>query len=111
MNWLKGSNRLEHVRYGYITACFLSVLFTAGCAVGMEFKDWQYGGKFNFLDIVATVLGGILGQIAQTGWIILLIFTIKSNSVMIFIGLLIYLCIVVNSCYYLYKNGQIKKKK
>ena len=111
MNWLKESNRLEHLRYGYITACFLSVLFTAGCAVGMEFKDQQYGGKFDFLDIAATVLGGILGQIAQTGWIILLLLTIKNNSVMIFIGLLIYLCIVINSCYYLYKNGQIKKKK
>lgn len=111
MSWLKESNRLEHLRYGYITACFLSVLFTIGCAVGMEFKDQQYGGKFNFLDIAATALGGILGQIAQIGWIILLILTIKSNSVMIFVGLLIYLCIVINSCYYLYKNCQIKKKK
>ena len=111
MSWLKESNRLEHLRYGYITACFLSVLFTIGCAVGMEFKDWQYGGKFDFLDIAATALGGILGQIVQTGWIILLILTIKSNSVMIFIGLLMYLYIVTKSCYYLYKNSQIKKKK
>ena len=111
MNWLKESNRIEHLRYGYITACYLSVLFATGCAVGIEFKDWQYGGKFDFLDIAATVLGGILGQIVQTGWIILLILTIKSNSVMIFIGLLIYLCIVINSCYYLHKNGQIKRKK
>ena len=61
MSWLKESNRLEHLRYGYITACFLSVLFTIGCAVGMEFKDWQYGEKFDFLDIAATSLGGILG--------------------------------------------------
>ena len=110
MSWLKESNRLEHLRYGYITACFLSVLFATGCAVGMEFKDQQYGGKFDLLDIAATVLGGILGQIVQTGWIILLILTIKSNSVMIFIGLLIYLCIVINSCYYLYNNSQIKKE-
>ena len=111
MSWLKESNRLEHLRYGYITACYLSVLFTIGCAVGMEFKDWQYGGKFDFLDIAATALGGILGQIVQTGWIILLILTIKSNSVMIFIGLLMYLYIVTKSCYYLHKNGQIKRKK
>ena len=111
MSWLKESNRLEHLRYGYITACFLSVLFATGCAIGMEFKDWQYGGKFDFLDIAATVLGGILGQIMQAGWIILLILTIKSNSVMIFIGLLMYLYIVTKSCYYLYKNGQINRKK
>ena len=111
MSWLKESNRLEHLRYGYITACYLSVLFTIGCAVGMEFKDWQYGGKFDFLDIAATALGGILGQIVQTGWIILLILTIKNNSVMIFIGLLMYFYIVTKSCYYLHKNGQIKRKK
>ena len=60
MSWLKESNRLEHLRYGYITACFLFILFTIGCAVGMEFKAWQYGGKFDLLDIAATVLGGIL---------------------------------------------------
>ena len=111
MSWLKESNRLEHLRYGYITACYLSVLFATGCAVGMEFKDWQYGGKFDLLDIAATILGGILGQIMQTGWIILLILTIKSNSVMIFIGLLMYLYVITKSCYYLHKNGQIKRKK
>ena len=111
MSWLKESNRLEHLRYGYITACYLSVLFTIGCAVGMEFKDWQYGGKFDFLDIAATALGGILGQIVQTGWIILLILTIKNNSVMIFIGQLMYFYIVNKYCYYLHKNGQIKRKK
>jgi len=61
MNWLKESNRTEHLRYGYILACYLSVVFTAGCAVGMEFKDWQYGGKFDWLDIAATIIGGILG--------------------------------------------------
>ena len=61
MSWLKESSSLDHLRYGYITACYLSVLFATGCAVGMEFKDWQYGGKFDFLNIAATVLGCILG--------------------------------------------------
>ena len=111
MNWLKESNRIKHLIYAIPIGLIFTILAVLGCAFGMEFKDWQYGGKFDFLDIVATALGGILGQIAQIGWIILLILTIKSNSVMIFIGLLIYLCIVINSCYYLYNNGQIKKKK
>ena len=31
----------------------------------MEFKDHQYGGKFDWLDISATLLGGLIGQVAQ----------------------------------------------
>lgn len=32
-----------------------------GLAVGMEFKDKMYGNKFDFLDILATLLGGMIG--------------------------------------------------
>jgi hypothetical protein len=31
----------------------------------MEFKDYQYGGKFDWLDISATLLGGLIGQVVQ----------------------------------------------
>lgn len=40
----------------------------------MEFKDQQYGGKFDFLDIAATVLGGLVGQLIQAIIICLVIF-------------------------------------
>lgn len=111
MSWLKESNRTEHLRYGYILATYLSMIFTAGCAVGMEFKDWQYGGKFDWLDIAATIIGGILGQVIQLGWIILLCLTIKYNSVWICIGLVFYLYVISNINYRLFKNGKIKKER
>ena len=37
----------------------------AGLAIGMEFKDYEYSNKFDWLDVIATMLGGIIGQIIQ----------------------------------------------
>lgn len=111
MSWLKESNRTEHLRYGYILASYLSVIFTAGCAVGMEFKDWQYGGDFDWLDIAATVIGGILGQIVQIGWILLLCLTINYNSVWLCAGLLFYIYVITSINYRLFKNGKIREEK
>ena len=38
----------------------------------MEFKDKQYGGKFDWLDIAATMIGGVIGQLFQIILILLL---------------------------------------
>lgn len=65
MQWLKESNRLEHLLYAIPIGLILTILAVIGCAFGMEFKDWQYGNKFDWLDILATLIGGIIGQILQ----------------------------------------------
>lgn len=39
----------------------------------MEFKDTQWGGKWDWYDFMFTILGGVVGQILQ----ILLVFLIK----------------------------------
>lgn len=36
-----------------------------GLAAGMEFKDKSYGEKWDWLDFLATILGGLVGQIIQ----------------------------------------------
>ena len=61
-NWMKVSNRMLHFKYGILTG-FLTIIFTLGVAVGMEYKDKLYGGKFDILDIIATLLGGIIGNV------------------------------------------------
>lgn len=38
----------------------------------MELKDKMYGGRFDWLDIAATLLGGIVGQAIQAALIIVL---------------------------------------
>jgi len=60
--WLKESNRLKHLLYAIPAAFIGTIFFALGLAFGMEFKDKQYGGKFDWLDIVATAIGGIIGQ-------------------------------------------------
>lgn len=65
MNWLKKSNRPKHILYGFIGALIGTILFTAGLAVGKECADKSWGGKFDWLDISATLIGGITGQIVQ----------------------------------------------
>lgn len=63
MNWLLESNRLKHLLFAIPCGLFLTILFVLGLALGMEFKDKQYGNEFDWLDIAATMIGGTIGQI------------------------------------------------
>lgn len=63
--WLKESNRPKHLLYAIPAGFIGTILFVVGLAIGMEFKDYQYGGKFDWLDIVATLIGGTIGQLLQ----------------------------------------------
>ena len=70
--WLKESNRLKHLLYAIPAAFVGTILFSTGLAFGMEFKDKQYGGKFDWLDIAATEIGGLMGQSLQIIFILVL---------------------------------------
>ena len=77
MSWITESNRWKHMIGGFA----LSVLFTFFCAlgagIGMEVKDCQYYNGdarrmidwdwccFDWLDLSATCIGGIIGQAVQ----------------------------------------------
>ena len=63
MKWLLESNRLKHLLFAIPCGLFLTILFVLGLALGMEFKDKQYGNKFDWLDVAATMIGGTIGQI------------------------------------------------
>lgn len=72
MDWLTESNRSKHLLYAIPIGFILTILAVIGCAFGMEFKDKQHGGSFDWLDIAATILGGLIGQIIQ----LILLFTV-----------------------------------
>ena len=63
--WLKESNRQKHLLYAIPIGLVFTILAVLGCAFGMEFKDKEYGGKFDWLDISATMIGGAIGQLLQ----------------------------------------------
>lgn len=63
--WLKEGNRPKHLLYAIPIGLVFTILAVLGCAFGMEFKDKQYGGKFDWLDIAATMIGGAIGQLLQ----------------------------------------------
>ena len=65
INWLLSSNRWKHLCGGFILGLFLTVLCSLGCAGGMEFKDRQWGGRWDWVDFALTLFGGILGQCLQ----------------------------------------------
>lgn len=65
MKWLEESNRLKHLFYTIPCALLFTILFGIGLNIGMEFKDQQYGGKFDWLDIAAGTIGAFIGQAIQ----------------------------------------------
>ena len=73
MKWLKESNRQKHLLYAIPIGFLCTILAVLGCAFGMEFKDKQYVGEFDWLDIAATMIGGAIGQILQVILIMLLL--------------------------------------
>ena len=58
---------MKHFAYAIPCGFVGTELFVLGLAVGMEFKDRMYGGRFDWLDIAATVLGGIVAAAAASG--------------------------------------------
>lgn len=63
--WLKESNRQKHLLYAIPIGLVFTILAVLGCAFGVEFKDKEYGDKFDWLDIAATMIGGAIGQLLQ----------------------------------------------
>lgn len=65
--------RWQHLLYALPLGLTLTILCVIGVAFALEFKDYQWGGKWDWKDLICTLLGGIVGQCLQIGIIILLI--------------------------------------
>lgn len=63
--WLKESNRLKHFLYAIPIGFVFTILCVLGVASGLEFKDKQYDNQWDWLDWLATILGGMVGQLLQ----------------------------------------------
>lgn len=73
MSWITESNRSKHFLYAIPAGLFGTILFVLGLAIGLELKDKLYGNKWDWLDLLATIFGGLIGQITQIIIIILIL--------------------------------------
>jgi hypothetical protein len=73
MSWFTESNRWKHFVYAIPVGYVFTILCVLGLAPGMEFKDKLWGGKYDWIDWLATMLGGLIGQALQILTIYLII--------------------------------------
>lgn len=66
--WFLTSNRWKHFLYA-IPAGAINFWLAIGLALGMEFKDAQGGGKFDWVDAICTAVGGFVGA-ALSWWLL-----------------------------------------
>ena len=63
------SNRYKHLIDGFIIGIIINSVFDGiiASAVGgaLEFKDKSWGGKWYWIDLLFTILGGVLGQLVR----------------------------------------------
>lgn len=72
--WLTESHRDKHFLYSIPIGFVFTILCVFGLAVGMEYKDSVYMAYgWDWLDIAAGMLGGLIGQILQILVILLFI--------------------------------------
>lgn len=65
--WFLESNRWKHFLYA-IPAGAINFWLAIGLALGMEFKDAQSGGEFDWVDATCTAVGGFVGA-ALSWWL------------------------------------------
>lgn len=73
MSWFTESNRWKHFVYAIPVGYVFTILCVLGLATGMEFKDKLWGGEYDWIDWLATMLGGLIGQTLQILTIYLII--------------------------------------
>lgn len=66
--WFLESNRWKRFLYA-IPAGAVNFWLAIGLALGMEFKDSQNGGKFDWVDATCTAVGGFVGA-ALSWWLL-----------------------------------------
>lgn len=68
--WLGDSHRLLHLLLGMVFGLFANTLYCAiyggaGVAGALEFKDYQWGGKPDWIDFILTFGGTVLGFLVR----------------------------------------------
>lgn len=61
MKWLLESNRYKHLLYAIPLSFVFTFFCGLGAAIGMELKDKLWGGEWDWLDFLSTIIGSLIG--------------------------------------------------
>lgn len=73
MSWIKESNRPKHLAVGLLIGLLFGFVTAVVAGASVEYKDWKHAGAkggrfgylkgngFDYLDLAATSLGGLIG--------------------------------------------------
>ena len=63
--WVTQSSRLRHIKYGFYAGLCGTILAAIGAGLVAVYKDKQHDNEIDWLDVSATIIGGMFGQAAQ----------------------------------------------
>lgn len=64
-HWVTQSSRLRHIKYGFYAGLCGTILAAIGAGLVTVYKDKQHDNEIDWLDVAATITGGMFGQAAQ----------------------------------------------
>lgn len=64
-NWVTESNRLKHIKYGFYAGLCGTILAAISAGLVAVYKDKHHNDEIDWLDVAATIIGGMFGQAAQ----------------------------------------------
>ena len=65
---MRQSHRLHHLVGGFGVGVVCGMDAAVAVAAALEFKDYQWGGKPDWIDFALTVAGGVLGSFVR--WLV-----------------------------------------
>lgn len=71
VTWFKESHRIHHLALGYSCGLLANDWYCVvyggiGVSGALEFKDWQWGGKPDWIDFTLTFAGFIAGYLTRS---------------------------------------------
>ena len=60
-------DKLKHIIVCFIGSLLFGYGFGLGAGFAAEYKDKACGGLFDYKDLIATIIGSVIGQLTQFG--------------------------------------------